>query len=194
MLCCLKCMPVKGLDFSFVAEPSQQQFAVPIFRKKRQGVSTCPPTKKPYLQRLWKINSVVNFSHFPHWLFALLFCERNEVTPLQGRFWRTVPDLVPRNACRAQKATMVQDQPHGAHMLLSELTLARGSSMGAIQSGTPSVTMPHLIPSFLNINSSILKNSQWDIHHNFTLLFLKNRYTALSCTTSNRKYFQFVGT
>lgn len=47
MLCRLKCTPVKGLDFSFVAEPSQQQFAVPIFHRNIQGVRTCPPTKKP---------------------------------------------------------------------------------------------------------------------------------------------------
>lgn len=164
------------------------------FPQKYTRAQACLPTKKSYLQRLWEINSVANFSHFFHSILASLFCERHEVTPLQGRFWRTVSDLVPRNACRAQKATMVQDQPHGAHMLLSELTLARGSSIGAIQSGTPSVMRPYLIPSFLNINSFILKNSHWDIHHNFTLLFLKNRYTALSCTTSNRKYFQFVGT
>lgn len=82
----------------------------------------------------WRIAPI-----FPIDFLPCCFCGGNEFTPLQGRFGRTVPDLVPRNACRAQKATMVQDQPHGAHMLLSELMLARGSSIGAMQSGTPSV-------------------------------------------------------
>lgn len=143
MLCSLKCMPMKGLDFSFVAKQSQQQFAVPIFHKNIQRVRMKPT------YRLWKMNSVRDFPHFSLWILPLLFCEGNEVTPLQGRFWRTVPDSVLRNACRAQKATMVQDQPHGAHMLLSQLTLARGSSIGAIQSGTPLVCDDAISDPFL---------------------------------------------
>lgn len=163
------------------------------FPQKYIRAQACPPTKKATYRDYgkliqWQISPIYPTQFWPH-----CFVRGMRLPLYKEGFWRTVSDLVPRNACRAQKATMVQDQPHGAHMLLSELTLARGSSIGAIQSGTPSVTMPYLIPSFLNINSFILKNSHWDIHHNFTLLFLKNKYTALSCTTSNRKCFQFVG-
>lgn len=193
--CCVAWNVCQWKDYilaSELAEPSQQKFAVPIFHKNIQGVRTCPPTKTQ--QRRWKINSVANLSHFSHWFLASLFLWGEWAYPSTRKVLKNCPRLSPQE-CMPKKPPWSKISHMEPTCSCQSCCLLEAALSEPCNQELPLfVTMPYLILSFLNINSFILKNSQWDIHHNFTLLFLKNRYTALSCTTSNRKYFPFVGT
>lgn len=185
MLFSLKHMPVKGLDFTFVAERSQQQFVMPVFHRKYIWGQYMPSYNKTHLERLRKMESLRNFCHR---ILLLLFCEGNDVIPLHGRLWGTAPDLSP-GMQGEPKNPLCFETSHMEPICSSQIwcLLEAALSEPYNQERPVFMVMLYLISSFLVINSFILKNSQWDIYHSFMLLFLKNRRTVLSCRTSNRK-------